>query len=58
MAVELGSTAMSYANTELFMVDESTFPLDTSQCRYCLEVHSIMVNLMMGDEDAPSAIAY
>ena len=53
----MGSAAMSYTNAELFMVDESTFPSDTTQCGYHLEVHSVMVDLMMG-EDAPFAIAY
>ena len=48
---------MSYTNAKLIMVDESTFLSDTTQCRYCLEVHSIMVDLMMG-EDMPFAIAY
>ena len=44
VAVELGSAAMSYANAELFMVGEFTFSMDTTQCRYCLEAHSIMVH--------------
>ena len=54
--LELGSTAMSYADAKLFMVDKSTFPTDTTQCRYHLETHSIMVDLMMG-EAAPFAVA-
>ena len=48
---------MSYADAELFMVDDSTFPTDTTQCGYCLEAHSIMVDLMMG-ENVPFTIAY
>ena len=48
---------MSYTDAELFMVDNSTFLTDTTQCGYCLEVHSIMVNLMMG-ECAPFAVTY
>ena len=48
---------MSYADAELFMLDESTFPSDTTQCCYHLKVHCVMVDLMMG-EDAPFAIAY
>ena len=41
VAVESGSAAMSYADAELFMVDDSTFPTDTTQCSYHLEVHSV-----------------
>ena len=48
---------MSYANAELFMVNDSMFPTDTIQCSYCLKAHSVMVNLMMG-EDAPFTVAY
>ena len=48
---------MSYADAELFMVDDSMFPTNTTQCGYCLEVHSMMVDLMMG-EDAPFAVTY
>ena len=48
---------MSYANAELFMVDESTFPPDTTQSSYCLDAHSVMVDLMMG-KDAPFTVAY
>ena len=48
---------MSCADAELFMIDESTFPTDTMQCGYHLEAHSVMVDLMMG-EDALFTIAY
>ena len=48
---------MSYTDAELFMVNDSMFPTDTIQCSYHLEVHSVMVNLMMG-EDMPFAVAY
>ena len=48
---------MSYANAELFMVKDTMFPTDTTQCGYRLEVHSIMVDLMMG-EDALFAVTY
>ena len=57
VAVESGDAAMSCADAELFMIDESMFPTDTTQCGYRLEAHSIMVDLMMG-EDAPFAVAY
>ena len=41
---------MSYANAELFMVEDSTFLTDsTTQCGCCLEAHSVMVDLMMGE---------
>ena len=53
----LGDAMMSYANAELFMVDESMFPADTVACSYHLEAHSILVELMMG-EAAPFAVAY
>ena len=46
---------MSYTDAELF--DKTTFPLDTTQCGYCLEAHSVMVDLMMG-EDVPFTVAY
>ena len=39
------------------MVDDSMFPTDTTQCGYDLEAHSVMVDLMMG-EDAPFATTY
>ena len=48
---------MSYADAELFMVDDSTFLTDITQCGYCLKVHSIIVDLMMG-EDALFTVAY
>ena len=48
---------MSYANAELFMVKDSTFLTNTTQCGYRLEAHSIMVDLMMG-EDVPFAVTY
>ena len=48
---------MSYADAELFMVDNSMFPTDTTQCGYRLKAHSVMIDLMMG-EDAPFAVAY
>ena len=48
---------MSYVDAKLFMLDESTFPSDTTQCSYHLEVHSVMVDLMMG-KDVPFAITY
>ena len=57
VAVEPGSAAMSYADAEIFMVDESTFLTDIMQCGYCLEAHSIMVDLMTG-EAAPFTMAY
>ena len=57
VAVESGSAAMSYADAELFMVDDSTFPTDTTQCGYRLKAHSMMIDLMMG-EDALFAVAY
>ena len=46
---------MSYADAELFMVDDSTFLTDTIQCCYHPKAHSIMVDLMMG-EDMPFAV--
>jgi hypothetical protein len=57
VAVESGSSAMSYADAETFMVDESTFPADTTACGYRLQAHSILVDLMLG-EAAPFAVAY
>ena len=40
------------------MVDKFTFLTDTTiQCRYCLEAHSIMVDLMMG-KDVSFTMAY
>ena len=48
---------MSYADAKLFMVDDSMFPTDTTQCGYHLEAHSVMINLMMG-EDAPFTVTY
>ena len=57
VTVELGDATMSCANAKLFMVDESTFPANTTQCGYHLQAHSVMVDLMMG-EMAPFAMAY
>lgn len=39
------------------MVDELTFPADTTACGYRLQAHSVMVNLMMG-KVVPFAITY
>ena len=36
VAVESGNAAMSYADTKLFMIDESMFPTDTTQYSYHL----------------------
>jgi hypothetical protein len=57
VAVESGSSAMSYSDAETFLVDESTFPADTTACGYRLQAHSILVDLMLG-ELAPFAVAY
>ena len=57
VAVKSGSAAMSYVDAELFMVDDSTFPTNTTQCGYRLEAHSMMIDLMMG-KDAPFTVAY
>ena len=54
--LESGGATMSYANAETFMVDESTFPANTTACSYHLEeAHSIMVDL---GEAAPFTMAY
>jgi hypothetical protein len=57
VAVESGASAMSYSDAETFLVDESTFPADTTACGYRLQAHSILVDLMLG-ELAPFAVAY
>ena len=57
VAVESGNAVMSYVDAKLFMIDESTFLADTTQCGYHLKAHSVMVDLMMG-EDAPFTTAY
>jgi hypothetical protein len=57
VAIESGSSAMSYSNAETFLVDKSMFPANTTACGYRLQAHSILVDLMLG-ELAPFAIAY
>jgi hypothetical protein len=57
VAVESGGTAMSYADAELFLKNEASFPGDTASCAYRLAAHSILVDIMMGPT-APFAVAY
>ena len=57
VAVESGGTAMSYADAELFLKNEASFPGDTASCAYRLAAHSVLVDIMMGPT-APFAVAY
>jgi hypothetical protein len=49
VTVESGLLAMSYANAETFLVNESTFPANTTACGYRLQAHSILVDLMLSE---------
>jgi hypothetical protein len=57
VAVESGGTAMSYADAEIFLKNDTSFPGDTASCAYRLAAHSVLVDIMMGPTD-PFAVAY
>ena len=57
VAVESGGTAMSYADAEIFLKNDASFPGDTASCGYRLAAHSVLVDIMMGPT-APFAVAY
>ena len=55
--VEAGSSAMFYANAQVFLKNDANFPPDTSSCAYCLAAHSMLVDIMMGPTN-PFTVAY
>ena len=55
--VEVGGSAMSYADAQVFLKNDASFPPDTSSCAYCLATHSVLVDIMMGPTNA-FAVAY
>ena len=57
VAVESGGTAMSYADAEVFLKNDTSFPGDTASCAYRLAAHSVLVYIMMGPM-TPFAVAY
>ena len=42
MMVESGGTAMSYADAQSFLKNNTCFPVDTSTCAYCLVAHNVI----------------
>ena len=48
---------MSYADAEVFLKNDASFPGDTASCAYRLAVHSVLVDIMMGPM-APFVVAY
>lgn len=48
---------MSYADAEIFLKNETSFPADMAACAYRLVAHSVMVDIMLGPM-APFAVAY
>ena len=57
VAVESGGAAMSYADAEVFLKNDTSFPGDTASCAYRLAAHSVLVDIMMGPM-TPFAVAY
>ena len=55
--VESGGAAMSYADAQSFLKNDTCFLADTSACTYCLVAHSVLVDMMMGPT-SPYAVAY
>ena len=55
--VEAGGSAMSYANAQVFLKNDTNFPPNTSSCAYHLAAHSVLVDIMMGPTN-PFAVAY
>ena len=40
--VEVGGSAMSYANAQVFLKNDANFPPNTSSCAYHLAAHSVL----------------
>ena len=48
-AVKSRATAMSYSDAELFLKADTHFPANATTCTYCLAMHSLSVDLMLGE---------
>ena len=57
-AVESGVMTMSCSDAELFLKADTHFPANSTACAYRLAAHSLLVDIMLGENSPFTLVTY